>query len=486
MWRQPAPSRRRASDRAGLTSATGSDRPRSGRWPEAQECIAPAQATNCPLSIITSTPSLNTGAGPGVPDALARICRFAMKILFLTQVLPFPLDAGPKVRAYYTLAHLANAGHAVTLLSFVRASDTVAAVDHLNTICERIVTVPLQRSRLRDLVAVGRSLISGEPLLIARDRNLAMLQRVRQLAARADYAAVHADQLWMAPYALAARRAAAGPVPGPRLILDQHNAVYLVPQRMADTARHPWARLALRRESRRMAAYEAWACRAFDRVVTVTDEDRRCLLALYRNGHPARLADVIPICLDPQAISPLRQPLNSAELLFIGGMHWPPNADAVRWFVSDILPGIRARVATARFTAVGRQPPAELQSLTASAQLHLPGYVDDVQPFWHRSSAFVVPLRAGGGMRVKILEAWARGRPVISTTIGAEGLSAAHGQNILLADTPAEFAEAVARVLVDPALAERLACGGRATIERDYDWRTTYRAWDQVYAGIDL
>jgi glycosyltransferase involved in cell wall biosynthesis len=166
--------------------------------------------------------------------------------------------------------------------------------------------------------------------------------------------------------------------------------------------------------------------------------------------------------------------------MFLAGMHWPPNAEGARWFAEHILPQIRAGAPHAQFLAVGRQPPESVRATTPAVEA--PGYVDDPAPYWARSQVFVVPLRAGGGMRVKILDAWARGVPVVSTTIGAEGLVYRDGEDILIADTPEAFAAAVLAILHNSALAAGLSAAGRANIEAHYDWRRTYAAWDSVYA----
>jgi glycosyltransferase involved in cell wall biosynthesis len=402
-----------------------------------------------------------------------------MRLLFLTQVLPYPLDAGPKVRAYYTLRHLVERGHQVTLASFVRPSDSPAALAHLEGLCEAVVTVPLQRTRRREALALGRSLLTGAPLLIARDHAAPMHRALQRLARQSRFDAIHADQLWMAPYALAAHDAARRAGHAPRLVLDQHNAVFLVPRRMAAAARHPLLRWAYNREAAQMARYEARLCRRFDHVVTVTHEDRLTLRQLYRGGRLPNFAGTIPICVDTQAVTP--RPVAAApDIVFVGGMHWPPNADGAEWFVRQVLPRVRAAVPAAKFWAVGKVPPAVAQALGGDA-VHLPGYVPDLQPWWDRARLFVVPLRAGGGMRVKILDAWMRGLPVVSTRIGAEGLACADGEDILLADTPEAFAAAVTRVLADAGLAECLAQAGRRTVQREYDWRRVYPAWDRIY-----
>jgi glycosyltransferase involved in cell wall biosynthesis len=403
-----------------------------------------------------------------------------MNVLFLTQVLPYPLDAGPKVRAYHVLQQLAKS-HTVTLATFVRASDPPDAIRHLEGLVSRLVTCPIRRSRSQTIVALGRSLVNGEPVLIARDRVAAMFARLRGLVMENQFDVIHADQLWMAPYALEAARAMPPERTRPRLVLDQHNAVHLIPRRLMDGARNTLARAGWRREAAQMARYERQTCLAFDRVVTVTAEDARALAGLYPPGR-APAFNVIPICVDPGLTRPQPRPEGSPNLLFMGGMHWPPNADGVRWFANEVLPAVLAGQPQARLLAVGRQPPDELRSGSSMETIEAPGYVDDAQPYWARSQVFVVPLRAGGGMRVKILDAWARGVPVVSTTIGAEGLHYRSGDEILIADTPADFAAAVLAVLTDAPLARRLAAAGRATVEQHYDWRREYPAWDLIYA----
>ncbi len=402
-----------------------------------------------------------------------------MNILFLTQVLPYPLDAGPKVRAYFVLRHLAEQ-HAVTLATFVRGSDSPQALAHVQSLVARLVTSPIRRSKWREALAIGRSALTGEPVLIARDRVPEMNALIRRVAAETHFDAIHADQLWMAPYALAVGARAGRGNPKPRHVLDQHNAVHLIPGRLAESASNPVMRFGWRREARQMARYEAAICRAFDRVVTVTEADREALGGLYPDGHRPAFT-VIPICIDSQAIQPRPRP-NVPGMLFLGGMHWPPNADGARWFAEAILPTVRAREPGAQFLAVGRQPPEELLKPDRAGQIEAPGYVDDPEPYWARSQVFVVPLRAGGGMRVKILDAWAQGLPIVSTTIGAEGLTYRAGEDILIADTPEAFAEAVLSVLEKADLARRLAAAGRATVQQRYDWRRAYPAWDEIYA----
>lgn len=403
-----------------------------------------------------------------------------MRILVVTQVLPLPLDAGPKVRAYYVLRYLAEAGHDVRLVSFVRPGDSDEHVAALRRLCGSVETVPIVRSRVRDLRDGLRSLWTGLPFLVLRDDLPQMRRAIRRVAGATSFDALHADQLWMAPYGMSD-----DPEVG-LTVLDQHNAVFQVPRRMAEHHPNPAVRMLLRGESARLERYEQQACSRFDRVVWVTDEDRRSVLP-----HPPAGGthdSVIPIAIDPteQQRIARQQPF---RVTFLGGLHWPPNQEGAAWFLDRVWPRIAAAVPSAVFTVLGRSGASALPQARNHQRVEVTGYVSDPQPYLADTAAFVVPLKSGAGMRVKILDAWCWGVPVVSTTVGAEGLLASDDDNALIADDEASFADAVIRLANDQRLGRRLAESGRATVERHYDWRTVYAGWERVYgppaAAID-
>ena len=407
-----------------------------------------------------------------------------MNILLLTQVLPFPLDAGPKVRAYYVLRHLAQS-HAVTLVSFVRATDTPAAVEHLGQFCQEIHTLRMPRSRIRDGWHLLRSLVNGSPFLIARDWVPEMAKMINEQLTITRFDGVHADQLWMAPYALLARKPQRDDR-RPRLVLDQHNAVYLVPARMAENEPDPLKRALLKLEARKMARYEAETCRRFDRVVWVTHQDHE---ALQRYALGARLkvrnSAIIPICGDPEATPIVARKDSARRVTFVGGLHYPPNAQGVLWLAERVFPQVLAQVPDAVLTVIGKDPPRQISNLEIQVprrNFEVAGYVADLEPYLEETAAFAVPLLAGGGMRVKIVDAWTWGLPVVSTSVGAEGIETRPGEDILIADTPEAFAQAAVRLLRDSGLARRVGLAGRRWVEVHYDWHTVYKTWDSVYA----
>lgn len=409
------------------------------------------------------------------------------RILFLTQVLPYPLDAGPKIRAYYVLKHLAQQ-HEITLVSFIRADDRPEYIAELERFCAAVHTVPMQRSRLRDARAAIVGGLTGQPLIVVRDEIGAMQALLRRLVHEHTFAAIHADQVSMAQYALYAKRFC--PEPKPRTILDAHNALYLIPTRMADYEKNLPKRLLYQREARALARYEARTYARFDHVTFVSDEDRQAILAVMDAPCAAWLvahSTLIPICIDPNDRPLIECTPAPKSILHLGTMFWPPNVDGVLWFAEQVFPRVLEQVPEARFSIVGKNPPPMIESLPLRVRnIHVTGYVPRPEPYLEQAAAFLVPLHAGGGMRVKIVDAWGWGIPIVSTTLGAEGIAVRDGENILLADTPEDFAAAVVRLLRDPALNARLRENGRAWVEERYNWRRIYPVWDAIYDSHDI
>jgi polysaccharide biosynthesis protein PslH len=394
-----------------------------------------------------------------------------MRILFLAQLLPFPLDAGPKVRSHYVLRHLAAAGHEVSLLCFIRPEDRQEHIQSLSQLCHSINVVKIARSRFKDVRDGFRSLLSPTPFLILRDQIREMYQRVEQVTGSRSFDAVHVDQLWMASYGLCG----AGP---DFRVLDQHNAVFQIPLQMAHNVRNPLLRTILNRESAKLGAFERQTCRHFNKVVWVSEEDKRALIPIP--GDRERDHPVIPIAIDPGAQLPVPN-AKSFRITMLGGMHWPPNSEGISWFAERIWPRIAAAIPDAVLTIVGKNPPTALARTVHGSRTEITGYVSNLQDLLSETAVFIVPLKTGAGMRVKILDAWCWGLPVVSTSIGAQGMHAVAGENLLIADDEDSFARCVVMIFRDSNLARRLREGGRATVEAFYDWRKAYQAWDQIY-----
>ena len=400
-----------------------------------------------------------------------------MNILFLSQLVPYPADAGPKVRSYRVLQHLAGAGHDITLVAFRRDEDRAENIACLEQYCSAVHTVLMHRSRLQDLLSLIYSQLSGIPFLIHRDNATAMHQLLDKLLTQQTFDAVHADQLWMAQYALSLK-SQIGQQGCLQTVLDQHNAVFLIPQRLAADTRNRIKRAILSLESQRLVHYEAAVCRQFDHVVWVTKEDQTAVQQrMSPDAYPAANERVIPICVDPREKPVIVREKRPYRVTFLGGLHWPPNAQGILWFARHVFPQVRAAVPDAVLTVIGKHPPMEL----TGEGIEVTGYVSDLQPLLAETGAFIIPLHAGGGMRVKLLDAWSWGLPVVSTTIGAEGIAFKHEENILIADEAEAFAQATIRLLTEPSVAQKLAQNGRQTVLENYDWQKTYTAWNEIY-----
>jgi glycosyltransferase involved in cell wall biosynthesis len=334
--------------------------------------------------------------------------------------------------------------------------------------------------------AVG-GLLTNRPIVILRDRLHAMRTLLRRLVTAQPFDIVHADQTAMAQYALhAAAEQEKGGHLRPRTILDQHNALFVVFGRQAQQEPSFWRRLLWQREAVALRRYETDLCRRFDHVLTVTREDRDHLLNLLPPHEAQRRAErfhPLPICVDPATTDPVPDQAETPRILCLGVMFWPPNAEGALWFVRHVLPLVQQELPEAQLVIVGKNPPPAVRQLADLPGVEVAGFVPDLMPVLATSRLFVVPLLTGGGMRVKILDAWQWGLPIVSTTIGAEGMNVTHGENILLADTAEAFARATLTVLGDPDLAQRLRTNGRRHVLAHYNWQTVYPRIDPLYGG---
>jgi len=398
-----------------------------------------------------------------------------MRVLLLTQVLPYPPDSGPKVKTYYVLKYLARQ-HRVTLVSFVRDTDKPEYIRHLESLCEKVITVPITRSPVRDLAFLGKSLFTSQPWMMLRDERAEMQAALAELAALTKdepFDVVHADQTNMGQYALPFTRS--------RRVLDLHNALWVLYKRLAETTAYTSPmKYILLRDWRLLKRYEGELCRAFEAVTAVSEEDKA---ALMEAGARSDMT-VIPIAIDTDEQAFIQRQPSGPHIVHIGTMYWPPNIDGITWFLDEIYPRVKAQVPDVRCTLIGARPPASISDRAKTdPSLTVTGYVADPLPYLRDSSMMVVPLRSGGGMRVKILNALSQGIPMVSTTVGCEGIAVTHGEDILVADDPAAFADATVRLLKDAALNQHVTTRGRQTAEQKYDYRQACKPLDALYAG---
>jgi glycosyltransferase involved in cell wall biosynthesis len=260
-----------------------------------------------------------------------------------------------------------------------------------------------------------------------------------------------------------------------RVMLFEHNVEYMIWKRLHDVEKRPWRRVLLDLEWRKMRRYEAQACARAAVTVAVSEADR-ALLAANAPGADIR---AIPTGVDTSYFHPNGAVETPATLVFTGSMDWYPNEDAIMYFIEAILPEIRREIPGISLAVVGRDPSSRLRAAGAASGVRVTGTVEDVRPHVAEAAVYVVPLRVGGGTRLKIFEALAMAKAVVATRIGAEGLPIVSGEHFLQADEPADFARAVVTLLKDPARRRALGMAGRRLMEERYSWPQVAREFER-------
>jgi glycosyltransferase involved in cell wall biosynthesis len=393
-----------------------------------------------------------------------------LRLLFVGTKFLFPLDEGGKIRTANILRRMKGGAFELVLASPAPGNGGAFA-DDIAALCDSFVAWPAPpRSPLRRLSALAGRL----PVSVASDVSPAGRRAIAQSLETppdllvADFP--HAAVLIPAPL----------PIPS---VLFTHNVEAEILQRHARIARGVW-RAVWSDQARKMRAFEGDALRRFDCVIAVSQRDAEALRRDYR------LPVVEPIDtgvdLDYYAFSPPGAAPSPAAsggaIVFVGAMDWTANADAIAFLLDEIWPRITAARPQAQAVVVGRNPPASLlaKARRQGANFRFTGYVDDVRPYIAASHVSVIPLRVASGTRIKAFEAMALGRPVVSTPVGVEGLDIAAGEHYLAADNPADFAEAILRLLEDAGLRERLARAARAKLEERFSWAEVARQFEAI------
>jgi len=391
------------------------------------------------------------------------------KVLFLSQILPYPLDSGPRIRTFFVLKHL-TANYDITLVAFIRSEDEMKNVGPLSELCQ-VHPVLFERSLTRDATMALRSLITGEPFMIIRHQSERMRQTIKDLMAAQDFDLIHVDQIKTAQYV-------EGITTLPRLI-DKHNVYAHIVKGVAEEKGSPFKRWLARLEWPKLARYEGRVCREFDHVLAVTEEDKQALAQLA--GTPCSIT-VVPIATAPDTVGVVQRQPDARDIVSVGSMFYPPNVEGVLWFADEVYPLIKAQLPDVKLYLIGSRPARAIRRLgERDPSIVVTGYVEDLAPYLARSAVMIAPLHFGSGMRVKILDSLARGMPLVSTPFGCQGIHVTHDENILIADAPEDFAAMVQQVIEDRDVANRLATNGRRLMETEYHWRVVYRALDDVY-----
>ena len=382
-----------------------------------------------------------------------------MRVLWVKVGGLWPADRGGRLRSFHTVAELSRR-HRVTVVTTHAPGEGGGEAAALPD-CERVVALPHRLAKQGSAsfaVALARSWLSPLPVDLYKARVPGLAAAVSRLIDSGEVDVCVADFLAAAPSV-----PLGGRVP---TLLFQHNVEHQIWKRLARTERRPLRRALLELEWRKTRRYEAWACTRASMTVAVSEPDRAMLSELA----PGARIHAVPTGVDTSFFAPDAAPELPHRLVFTGSMDWYPNEDGIVHFIEDVLPRVRRAVPAATLTVVGRNPSARLRAAAAAAGVQVTGLVDDVRPHMADAAVYVVPLRIGGGTRLKIFEALSMAKAVVSTTVGAEGLPLAPGQHFLQADEPAAFADAVTALLRDSARRRAIGAAGRRLVEERYSW----------------
>lgn len=386
-----------------------------------------------------------------------------LKVLFLSQRFLFPMDTGGKIRTGKLLEKL-NGIFDITLISNVESPKDDPYLKDVERLCAEFHPVPWTEVKKYTFWFYVRLLwrtFSRYPVSALNDYSKGLETKIHSVLAKDQYDLVICD---FAQSGLNFRK-----VHGYPSLLFQHNVESMIPYRHYRTARDPLSKFFWWLQWVKMSRYERRVCHQFSGTVAVSEGDKKILEEQFSvpNAH------AIPTGVDTDFYSPREEPVHDNSIVFVGAMDWLPNEDAILFFLEEIYGKIKKQIPTLKFTVVGRNPSPRLtRELQKYPEITVTGWVDDVRPFVARHTLSIIPMRVGGGTRIKVYEAMAMGKVVVSTHVGTEGLPVTSGENVVLEDSAEEFANAVVRLLRDTETRERIEKAARVFVETHASWTT--------------
>ncbi len=383
-----------------------------------------------------------------------------MRILLITDYLPYPPISGDTIRVYNLIKRISQQ-HEIYLLALFETPELVESISHLLKFCRQVKVVnhewPNPLTCLPEMLVYY---LKGWPLELRLLYSQQMADLIRRLTSESAFDIVQIEHSRLALY-----RENIDPNAHCASVLTFHNVAFDQSQRISQIERKLISSMRTWIFARQLFKWEPSYAQKFDRCFVVSETERKALLG--RNSHLK--VDVIPNGTDTKKYRRLEVSHGPPALLFIGSMNYAPCVDGAVYFCNQILPYVRKEFQDIQVWIVGASPSPDVVQL-AGKNILVTGYVEDILPYYQVSTVSIVPLRAGGGTRLKILEAMALGRPVVSTTIGCEGLDVVDGQHLLIADKPDKFAKHIIRLLTEKALYDRIVDQARKLVVERYDW----------------
>ncbi len=398
-----------------------------------------------------------------------------MKILYITYGLPYPPNSGVSIHDFNIIKQTSQ-NHTVFVLSLLYDSEENKWLSKFQEYCNFCdIVIARKRSLWKHFSGLVRGLLTGQPLACHTFIYPEMKQKIQQLLEREKIDIVQIEHSFLAPYIEAIPKRYVC-----KKILSFQNLGSRQYKSMAQMQLGLKRKVLSSLKSLLMQGWEAAYAERFDCNLVVSKQE---MDILHQKNHRLKI-EIIKNGVDTNLVRPLPKNPGSKTLLFVGTMSYPPNADAMLYFCKRTLPLIREKVPDITLVIVGQHPPQEIRELAADDNIMVTGEVSDLKPYYEQAQVVIVPLRAGGGTRLKILEAMAFGRSVVSTKLGCEGLRLKNGEQILIADKPRDFAECICHLLADASERARIASNGHQLVVAEYDWQKVGQKLVSIYKKL--
>lgn len=394
-----------------------------------------------------------------------------MRILFLTTLLPFPLDNGGKIKTYYLLKALSNK-NMVDVLTFINNKKDNNYIKQIEQICNQVEVVEkilIAKSSKKQLIKdYLKSFFSRNPYVINKFYSKNMAYKLIEYQKKNSYDLIYVDHLPMMVY----HRLFRSPV-----ILDEHNVESLIMKRRYEAEKNTIKKYIEFLEYKKLVNFEKKSLIEANHIISLSEQDKQELSKLINNK---KKIDVLPICIEKNYVkkSVERKQCEKLRLLFVGTMSWYPNSQGIEWFIKEVFTKLDEN--KFELFVVGGNPPTTIKRWNRNDNIHIVGYVEDVNDYIESCHVNIVPIFIGSGLRVKIIEAFSKGIPVLSTSIGAEGIKTKNGVNILIADNSKEFIDHLNKIYDDDSILNNIKSEALATFEKHYSLNYLTKRIDNI------
>lgn len=402
-----------------------------------------------------------------------------MNILMILHFVPYPPHGGSLQRSFNLLREISrnNTVHLLALNQKALLSEDeklIKSIDALKEYCAtvKVFKIPSDSSKIKWYSLLLLNLFSLTPFTTWWFRSRKLADEIKMQIRTNRFDLIHFDTIDLAQYARLTSN-----IPK---VLNHHNVESELITRRGKSERNPLIKLYLLLQGWKLRRYERKQIPLFGMNLAVSADDKRMFDSFVSN---ARI-EIVPNGTDVEYFTPKNEFVRK-ELVFAGGMNWYPNRDSMIYFCDEIYPLIRQKIPEVAMNIIGRSPPQKiLNSAKKDESIRVHGYVDDVRDYLARAAVYVVPIRVGGGTRLKILDAFACGKAVVSTSVGCEGIDVTPGEDILTGDTPSAFADQVIRLLDDDTLRRKLEINARKLVEAKYSWRIIGHTLNEAFGGL--